>query len=272
MSYYLGQVDPTPPPVRPMNWATAAGWLALVGAAGWVLHSTVNLKENRRRSSRQRRTSRRNPSSRRLDELEKAILGPRVEHDRARPRFARYPYEELRQKLISEMGAEKFRDLQKKVFLRWEKRRQADLPVATRNPRRSSHARSKPPKMSELGVWEAIGTVRAAHPREHLDVLPPGVAAKFKKLPPGLYKYGVGNKGEAIVRFKNATLKGAMTSTRIGASKVGQYHWLIDNFDPSFPVVVRGIDDHGRSYFRIEEYAKRFEKAPVYAQRKTGAR
>lgn len=182
-----------------MNWAAIAGWLALVGAAGWVLHNTVNLKANRRRSSHRRRS--------------------------------------------------------------------------TRNAgRRSSGARPKPAKMSELGVWEAIGAVRAAHPREHLDVLPPGVAAKFKKLPPGLYKYGFGNKGEAIVRFKNATLKGAMTSTRIGASKVGQYHWLIDNFDPHFPVVVRGIDDHGRSYFRIEEYAKRFERVPVYAQRKTSAR
>ncbi len=268
---YFGQIDPTPPPVRPTSWPMVAGWVALIGAAGWVLHSAVNLKANRR-TRRRRKSSRRNPSSRRLDELEKAIVGPKIEFDMSRSRLARYPYEELRQKLISELGPEKFRDLQNKVIRRWEKRRQAGLPIATRNPRRSSHARAKPTKMSELGVWEAIGAVRAAHPREHLDVLPPGVVAKFKKLPPGLYKYGFGNKGEAISRFKNATLKGAMTSTRIGASKVGQYHWLVDNFDPSFPVVVRGIDDHGRSYFRIEEYAKRFERVPVYAQRRASAR
>jgi hypothetical protein len=127
--------------------------------------------------------------------------------------------------------------------------------------------------MSELGVWAAIGAVREAHPREHLDVLPPGVAAKFKRLPPGLYKYGYGpKKGEVITQFKKATLKGAMTSTRIGAKAVGEYHWVVDNFDPSFPVVVRGIDDHGRSYFRIEEYAKKFEKVPVMAHRKAASR
>lgn len=199
MSFHrmLGQVDPVPPPMRPMSWPTVIGWVALVGMTLAIFNGTANMRPNRRRSSRR----------------------------------------------------------------------------TTRNAaRRSSHARPKRPKMSELGVWEAVGIVREAHPREHRDVLPPGVAAKFKHLAPGLYKYGHGAKGEAIVRFKDATLKGAMTSTRIGASKSGAYHWVVDNFDPSFPVVVRGIDDHGRTYFRIEDYAKRFEKVPVMARRKTASR
>ena len=105
------------------------------------------------------------------------------------------------------------------------------------------------------------------------DMLPPGLAAKFKKLAPGLYKYGVGpRKGESIVKFTNASLKGAMTSTRIGASKVHEYHWVIDNFDPSFPVIVRGIDDRGRSYFRVEEYARSLVRAPALVRRTSKAK
>jgi hypothetical protein len=151
------------------------------------------------------------------------------------------------------------------------RRRIGVVPGATQVGARRT--RPKPPKFSELGTWEAIGIVRDAHPIEHLHVLPPGVAAKFKKLPPGLYKYGWGpKKGETITQFKKATLKGALTSTRIGASKAGQYHWVVDNFDPKFPVVVRGIDDRGRSYFRIEEYAKNFVKVPVLARKATASR
>lgn len=194
MSYFLGQIDPTPPPLRPVSWPTILGWAAVVGVALAVFNGTVNLRVNRRRSSRR----------------------------------------------------------------------------STRNAGRRS-SRPKKPKMSELGVWGAVGAVREARPREHLHVLPPGVAARFKRLEPGLYKYGHGAKGESIVKFKSATLSGAMMATRIGASKAGSYHWLIDNFDPNFPVVVRGIDDHGHSFFRIEEYAKKFEKVPVYAHRKATA-
>lgn len=204
MSYALAQVDPTPPPVRPLNWPMILGWTAVVGVTLAIFNGTINLGGSHVRANRRRKRKRR----------------------------------------------------------------------MTRNAgRRSTGTRPKRAKMSELGVWEAIGTVREAHPHEHLNVLPPGVAAKFKKLPPGLYKYGYGpKKGEVITQFKKATLKGAMTSTRIGASKVGEYHWVVDNFDPKFPVVVRGIDDHGKTYFRIEEYAKNFERVPVYAQRKSSAR
>jgi len=140
--------------------------------------------------------------------------------------------------------------------------------------RRSSHARPKPPKFSEMAVWQAVAAVReTGKSSEIASVLPPGVAAKFRHLAPGLYKYGRGpKKGEVIVQFKNAGLKGAMTSTRIGASKVGEYHYVVDNFDPKFPVVIRGIDDHGRTFFRIEEHAKIRAMVPVRAARKTASR
>jgi len=132
--------------------------------------------------------------------------------------------------------------------------------------RRSSPARPKSPKFSEMTVWSSVGAVRTAgHPSVMAGMLPPGVAAKFKKLPPGLYKYGWGpKKGEAIVQFKNASLLGAMTSTRIGASKVAETHYVVDNFDPRSPVIIRGIDDRGRTYFRVEEYAKTLVGTPEH--------
>jgi hypothetical protein len=152
------------------------------------------------------------------------------------------------------------------------RRKHADKrrPVSRNATRRSSGTRPKSPKFSELGVWEAVARVReTGQPSEMAGVLPPGIAAKFRKLAPGLYKYGFGpKKGEVIVQFKKASLKGALTSTRIGASKAGEYHWVVDNFDPKFPVVIRGIDNHGHSYFRVEEYAKKFAKVPVYAIKK----
>ncbi len=130
-------------------------------------------------------------------------------------------------------------------------------------------------KLSEMEIWNSVATVRqSGHPTAMASMLPPGVAAKFRKLAPGLYKYGYGPKrGEAIVKFSKASLLGAMTSTRIGASKVSESHWLVDNFDPKFPVIIRGIDDHGRTYFRVEEYAKTLagkrEHVPVSRKRTT---
>ena len=128
-----------------------------------------------------------------------------------------------------------------------------------------------------MGVWNAIGAARALGPQNQANrVLPPGVASHFKKLPPGLYKYGFSpKKGEGVfLKFTTPSIRGAMTSTRIGASKVNEYHWLVDNFDPSFPVVVRGIDDRGHSFFRIEEYAKALEgeRERVAVRRKATSR
>ena len=140
--------------------------------------------------------------------------------------------------------------------------------------RRSSHARPKPPKFNELAVWQAVAAVReTGKSSEVASILPPGVAARFRHLAPGLYKYGRGpKKGEVFVQFKNAGLKGAMTSTRIGAKAVGEYHWVVDNFDPKFPVVIRGIDDRGGTYWRVEEFAKQHARVPVVARRKSVSR
>ena len=131
-------------------------------------------------------------------------------------------------------------------------------------------SRPAKPKFSDIGVLTAVGVVRSSATQKESDVLPPGIASKFKKLPPGIYKYGYGpKKGEVIQRFKNASLRGALTSTRIGAKSVGEYHWVVDNFDPSFPVVIRGIDDQGKTFFRVEEFAKQFEREPAMVRRRS---
>lgn len=150
-------------------------------------------------------------------------------------------------------------------------RRNARRRRVSRNPKKTSRKPARP-KFNELSVLTASADVREARPRGHHDLLPPGVAAKLKKLPPGIYKYGWGPKrGESIVRFKNASLLGAITSTRIGASKVGEFHWVIDNLDPSFPVVIRGIDESGHTVFRVEDLAKHLEKVAVRRSRSTRA-
>jgi hypothetical protein len=152
---------------------------------------------------------------------------------------------------------------QRRIDAAWE--RSVSRRRVTRNAakKRASKKPSKP-KFSELDAVMAVGIVRSSTTPKSGDVLPPGVMAKFKKLPPGLYKYGMGpKKGEVIQRFKAATLKGAIMSTRIGAKSVGEYHWVVDNFDPSFPVVVRGIDNSGKTFFRVEEFAKKFVREPL---------
>lgn len=265
MLRHLGQADPVPPPVRPINWPMILGWTAVVGMTLAVFNGTINLgggkvRANRRRSSRR---VRRNPRYRVWSgPMYAKQLAHAIRQAGAHDVVAGTEHVIFR---TDDLDALKARAGIARPFLDFRGVKMVNANAG----RRSSHTRPKSPRFNELGAWEAIGVVRDARPKEHLDVLPPGVAAKFKKLPPGLYKYGYGpKKGEAIVRFKKATLKGALTSTRIGASKVGEYHWVVDNFDPSFPVVVRGIDDHGRSYFRVEEYAKKFVKVPVMAHKK----
>lgn len=122
-------------------------------------------------------------------------------------------------------------------------------------------AKTSKPKFSDLGALMAVATIRTQSTLRKADVLPPGVSAKFKRMPAGIYKYGWGpKKGESITRFTTPSLKGAITATRIGAKSVGEYHWVVDNFVPAFPVVIRGIDDRGRTIFRVEEFARQFAR------------
>lgn len=140
--------------------------------------------------------------------------------------------------------------------------------IAANAAKKRTSKKADKPKFSELGALMAVGVVRESVSPKKADVLPTGVMAQFKRLPPGIYKYGWGpKKGTVIQRFKSASLKGAITSTRIGAKSVGEYHWVVDNFDPSFPVVIRGIDDHGRTFFRVEEFAEQFARVPVAVSR-----
>ena len=130
-------------------------------------------------------------------------------------------------------------------------------------PRRAPH---QVKFSTESKIGEAIWKVREDASREQLGFMPPGLAARLRKLEPGLYKYGWGPKrGEVLQRYKNATIGGAMTSLRIGSRAAGEFHWLIDNHD-GYPVVIRIIDASGKSAYRVEEYANMERPALVAVQ------
>jgi len=139
----------------------------------------------------------------------------------------------------------------------------------SRNPKLVGNA-----KFSELGTLDAVARVRASGSREQLGFMAPGLVKKLRALPPGIYKYGHGpKKGEVITRYTSAkSLKSALTSARIGARAVSEYHWVIDNFDPSYPVVIRIIDDKGKSAYRVEEYAQKIPSEKVAVSRKRSTR
>jgi hypothetical protein len=59
MLRHLGQVDPVPPPVRPINWPMILGWTAVVGMTLAVFNGTINLGGGKVRANRRRRSSRR---------------------------------------------------------------------------------------------------------------------------------------------------------------------------------------------------------------------
>lgn len=126
---------------------------------------------------------------------------------------------------------------------------------------------------SELGTFDAVGIVRRAAPREQLGFMAPGLVKMLRDMPPGIYKYGHGPKrGQVITKFTKASLRGALTSTRIGARSTGEHHWVIDNYDPSYPVVIRIIDSDGRSVFRVERYAQTLAGEKVAVARRSKAR
>lgn len=126
---------------------------------------------------------------------------------------------------------------------------------------------------SELGTFDAVGIVRRAAPREQLGFMAPGLVKMLRDMPPGIYKYGHGPKrGQVITKFTKASLRGALTSTRIGARSAGEHHWVIDNYDPSYPVVIRIIDGDGKSVFRVEQYAQTLAGEKVAVARRSKAR
>lgn len=130
-----------------------------------------------------------------------------------------------------------------------------------------SNPRGKIGVTKEFAMLDGIGTVRAAAPEEQLGFAPPGVAARIAKRPEGVYSYGFGKGGESIRRFPNATLGGAVTSTRIAAQRSREYHWVIDNRG-DYPVVVRAFDPAGKTLYRVEEYAKQLARVPVMVEAK----
>jgi hypothetical protein len=68
----------------------------------------------------------------------------------------------------------------------------------------------------------------------------------------GLYRYG--GPG-TLTRFdRDIQLQGAMTSTRIAASKAKDTHWLVDA-SGGYPVVVRIVGPDGKTIYRVEDFA-----------------
>jgi len=114
----------------------------------------------------------------------------------------------------------------------------------------------------ELAIEAAIALVRDVRPPDAKSFIPLSAYNRIKLMGPGLYKYGSGTKREHVITKFKADLAGALISTRIGASKSNETHWLVDNHS-GYPVVVRIIDDHGRSVFRVEEYAKSLQRELV---------
>ncbi len=114
----------------------------------------------------------------------------------------------------------------------------------------------------ELDVYTGVGLVRDAQPSEQLAFMPPGLDRRLNRMARGVYSYGMGKKGESLRPFKTGSMSGALTSTRIAAQKSREFHWLIDNHD-GYPVVVRVFDDTGRTTYRVEDYAKKFERMAV---------
>lgn len=119
---------------------------------------------------------------------------------------------------------------------------------------------------------ESIGVVRDAAPAEQKGFMPPGVASRISKMGPGYYSYGFGKRGESLRRFPRADMSGALTSTRIAASRSGETHYFIDNA-AGYPVVVRIFEPSGKTVFRVEEYAQKFmgEKAMAHLVKKKTA-
>lgn len=128
-----------------------------------------------------------------------------------------------------------------------------------------SNPRGRVGVTKEFAMLDGIGVVRAAAPEEQLGFMPPGVASRLAKRPEGVYSYGFGKGGEPIRRFPNATLGGAVTSTRIAAQKSREYHWVVDNRG-GYPVVVRAFDPAGKSIYRVEEYAQQLARVPVMVE------
>lgn len=267
MSYRLpslAQVEP--PPLRPVPWVAVLGWGVVVAATAGLFYAVANfdarparpVRRNRRRASRRVRKNL-------FDQHDPAYVSGQYA---ARFGMKNVPMSD--EEFMKSPAARAPRAIDS-WRMGWRDFNSGHVLPMLKNARRTS--RPAKPKFSELGIVMAVGTVRSSSTPKKADVLPPGVAAKFKKLPPGIYKYGWGpKKGEVIQKFKSASLRGALTSARIGAKAVHEYHWVVDNFDPSFPVVIRGIDDQGKTFFRVEEFAQQLERAPARVMRSRASR
>ncbi len=104
----------------------------------------------------------------------------------------------------------------------------------------------------EFAMLEGIDIVRSAASPEQLSFIPPNMLALLESMAPGVYGFGI--EESSVRNFPNASLTGAVTSTRIASQKSGGYHWLVDKTG-RYPVVVRVFSPTGETLYRVEEYA-----------------
>jgi hypothetical protein len=211
------------------------GWTAVIGMAAWIFYGTVSgkaIKANSQRRRKRRRSKRNSGYRRNINRGYRRNISKRVSWRRP-GRHSGY-----------------------------RKNRRSRVAGIHSRLRAWGIKRNRLGAATELKIWDAVGLVREAKTREQLSFLPPGVAAKVKAKGPGIYRYGYGRKGEALIKYKTDDLNGVLTSARIASSKSGETHYVIDNRG-GYPVVIRIMDTKGRTQYRVEEYAKKLSKVLV---------
>jgi hypothetical protein len=266
------EVLPAPP--APPKYGLMIGWAAVILLTGGIFYATVQqeggtpVRPNRRRRSsrrrrrRSRRTSRRR-AARRTSRNPK-IVGPVRAYAAANPRRKQVDkeikalaglkmagrtadYKELVRLLRKKYGAPYASGME--VHARQEMMR---LKHPRRNPRRTSKRRSS----AKSRVGYALATLRREGVSPQRAGLNARIAASLARRGQGLYRVGKGK----VTKYKSSTtLQGAMTSTRIAASRSGETHWLVKVYKSGRPktVVVRKINPQGKTVYRVEEVAQR---------------
>lgn len=215
----------------------------------WNLPEGVWVEPNRRRSSTRRRMTS-NTRGKQVDREIKALAGLKMSGRSSE-------YNELVGLLRKKYGAAYATGLETHALqevARLKKRRLSSNPRGT-----GASAQSK--------AKSALNEVRRTSARAG-GGLNKSVRARLARMAAGLYRIGGGGQNPTVVKFKTASLQGAMTNTRIAASKSGETHWLVRVYPSGSPrvVVVRKVDPKGKSTYRVEEFV---EKARRSSKKKT---
>lgn len=272
-----------PPPPRPMNWGLAVGWAAVVAAAVGIFHGVTqegpwfafdaprrngkSKKRRGRRSSRLRANTRRKAAPRRglvFDPVKGEVVAGPLPMATAMARAAEmtwgavYDADTRKVHIVYKHGRVYHGGDPGNTLMKNTRR------VVSRNAHRGtgsgvSAAAGGIATIRNLGISGAPAASKLGQKRYDMLV----------RRGPGLYRISAG-RSPSVIKFKTASPQGAITNTRIAASKSGESHWLVKVFPSGRPkaVVIRYITGDGKSKFRIEEYAAQaYERVAGYARR-----